>query len=272
MASPELSALYSVLDRVVPRAPTACTEWTAHDVLAHLAAGAKERADLIEETLAGLPERGTKPFAEREGRFRSLPDAELRAAVVQETGRFEAAAAKLARRGDDATIPFTGRRFTAAKLTTHQRSEAAIHRWDLVGDDEVGDALLAQPELTRHGVAVLNDLEAVLREAPAARVRLAGASGLGIVLRSPGQPDIVLEGAGDQGRFTIAGQTANGDAIVTTDAAQRLLLIWGRHPTGRPIGIDTKMTAQHAVESVLWPASRPWPDRTSVPGGTARHR
>ncbi len=65
MGSSELAALYAVVPMVDAAAPTACREWTAHQLVAHLAAGAKERADLIEEALAGLPERATTPFAER---------------------------------------------------------------------------------------------------------------------------------------------------------------------------------------------------------------
>ena len=37
-----------------PAAPTACSQWTVHDLVAHLAAGAKENADLIEDALAGV--------------------------------------------------------------------------------------------------------------------------------------------------------------------------------------------------------------------------
>ena len=44
-------------------APTACTRWTARDVVAHPTAGAKERADPLEEKLAGLPEWPTPDAA-----------------------------------------------------------------------------------------------------------------------------------------------------------------------------------------------------------------
>src|SRR5216684_587410 len=81
MASPELAALFAILPNVAPEASTACIAWTAHALRAHLAAGAKERADLIEEKLAGRPERATKAFAEREAVFRAMHDEELRAAL-----------------------------------------------------------------------------------------------------------------------------------------------------------------------------------------------
>jgi hypothetical protein len=113
MASTELAALFAILPNVTPQASTACTAWTAHALLAHLAAGAKERADLIEEKLAGRPERATKAFAEREAVFRAMHDEEVRAALMREAGRFEAAVTALAQQGAHVTIAFATTRFTA---------------------------------------------------------------------------------------------------------------------------------------------------------------
>ena len=142
----------------------------------------------------------------------------------------------------------------------HQRSEAALHRWDLVGHDETGDLLLAKPELTRHAVMVLNALQGVLGESPAARVRQARVSTACITLRSPGHPDVILVGAAGEGRFEVSEHpSAEGDALVTTDAAQRFLIIWGRRPSTRPITIEAKTITQQVVESVLWPAAIRWP-------------
>ena len=45
--------LMTTLADADPAAPTACSSWTVHDLVAHLAAGAKENADLIEDALAG---------------------------------------------------------------------------------------------------------------------------------------------------------------------------------------------------------------------------
>ncbi len=201
MASAELSALFAILPNVAPQASTACTAWTAHALVAHLAAGAKERADLIEDKLAGRPERATKAFAEREAAFPALHVEELRTALVRETGRFETAVMALAQQGARVTISFATTRFTAAQLAMHQRSEAAIHRWDLVGSDQMGDELLAQRELTQHGVAVLNSLQTVLQESPTQRVKHAGASAVRIVLRSPDHPDVRLNAAAGRRRL-----------------------------------------------------------------------
>jgi len=67
---------------------------------------------------------------------------------------------------DDPAFEFTGRSFTVAQLSTYSRSEAALHRWDVAGDDDLSDRLLTQAELTRHAVDVLNSLPS-LHEAPA---------------------------------------------------------------------------------------------------------
>lgn len=80
-----------------------------------------------------------------------------------------------------------------------------------------------------------------------------------IVLRSPDQPDVVLAAAAGAGRFETVDREEGSDAVVTTDAAQRFLLIWGRWPTARPIATEARTITRHMVERVLWSAARPWP-------------
>jgi len=69
-----------------PAAPTACSQWTVHDLVAHLAAGAKENADLIEDRLAGRVARATRTFAEREPSFVAMPDERLREELIHQSG------------------------------------------------------------------------------------------------------------------------------------------------------------------------------------------
>ena len=107
---------------------------------------------------------------------------------------------------------------------------------------------------------MLNSVQTVLQESPTQRVKHAGVSAVRIVLRSPDHPDVRLNAAAGEGVFEIADHASlEGDAVVTTDAAQRLLIIWGRRPTTRPIDIDAKIATRETVEAVLWPAARPWP-------------
>jgi len=255
----ESQALMATLDEVVSTAPTACAGWSAHNIAAHLAAGSKEIADLIENKLAGRPDRPTRGFSEREAPFLALPDDELRHAMGTQGQRKLAAVAALAD-SDDPAFQFTGRSFTVAQLSTHSRSEAALHRWDVAGDDDLSEQLLTQAELTRHAVDVLNTLPS-LYEAPEWRAEHAGVTDrLRIVLRSPDTTDIVYERTPNGARFDIIDDgTANGDALVSTDAANRLLTIWGRRSLECALTLDTDSISPDTVESILWSAAQPWP-------------
>jgi uncharacterized protein (TIGR03083 family) len=258
MSQREGLALITALDGVAPSAPTACAGWTAHHIVAHLAAGSKEISDLIEEKLAGEPARPTRAFEGREVPFRELPDGDLRAAWVRQIQRKTEAQNALAGAGGDATFDFTGTALTAAQIVTHSRSEAAIHRWDITGSDDVSDELLAQPELTRHAVAVLNSMT-VLNES--AQTRITGSRlPLRIVLRAPGESDVVLAADPDgAARFDLVGEgTADGDAVVQTDAAHRLLILWGRRPSKRPVTIEADEALSDAVSRVFWPNAISW--------------
>ena len=222
-----------------PRAPTACTGWVVRDVVAHLAAGAQEIADLIEEHLAGGPARATRSFAEREAPWRALPDDELWAGWRDQSLRKVDAVVRLADRGDDAAIAFTGRPFTATELVTHARSEAALHRWDVIGDDDVSADLLSQPDLTDHAVAVLDTLR-VLAEAPARRAAQAQLSSpLAIELHSPGRAPVSLTIGPDTRLLTGPGPTPP-DAVVHGDPAARLLALWGRRSSRHPCTVEAR--------------------------------
>jgi hypothetical protein len=154
---------------------------------------------------------------------------------------------------------FTGRTFTAPLTVTHTRSAAALHRWDLVGDDDISDRLLTQPELTTHAVEILNSLP-MLHEAPGRRGEHAGViNDLRIVLRSPGFDDVTYLRTACGARFDIEARPATGDAVVTTDAANRLLTLWGRCSRERDLIIDTHSVTADTVTSILWPSAVPWP-------------
>lgn len=215
----ESQALMATLDEMPPTSPTACAGWSAHDIAAHLAAGSKEIADLIENKLAGRPERPTRGFAEREAPFAALSSSELRKAMAAEGGRKQAASQALAET-DEPSFQFTGRSFNVVQLSTHSRSEAALHRWDVAGDDDISEQLLTQPDLTRHAVDVLNTLPSLF-EAPGWRV--------------------------------------SGDAIVSTDAANRLLTIRGRCSSERSLDIETDSIRPDIVNAILWPNAVSWP-------------
>lgn len=256
----EGKALVATLDQVAPSAPTACAGWTAHDIVAHLAAGSKEIADLIEEKLTGGPSRATKAFEEREPPFRAMPDDELRRSWAYHSRRKVEAVEALAAAGENAAFDFTGTSLTPGQLVTHSRSEAAIHRWDIAGDDAISTELLAQPDLTTHAVNVLNAMPILFESSPA-RMGRVGRVPLHIVLRAPGDPDVVLgTDASGEARFElVANGRGEGDAIVEMDRVQRLLTIWGRRSATRSVRVQADPCTSEAVTSVLWPDAVSWP-------------
>ena len=213
---------------------TACRGWTAHELVAHLAAGAAEEADLIEAHLAGV-QRPTRAFEDRELPFRARVDAELRDRLIEESVRLAAALGKLADRAGDHVL-FTGRAMSPADFAMHSRSECTLHRWDLTGRDDVGWAMLAQPALTEHAMGVLTSMS-TLPEAPSNRLAAAAAGPeIRAVIRSAPHDDVVLTVSG--GAFAMSMQPA-GDLApdVELDPAARLLLLWGRREPSAPIDL-----------------------------------
>ncbi len=154
----EATAFLATLDRTAPRAPTACAGWTAHELVAHLTAGAAEMAELTEAVTNGHAERATRDFSAREAPYRGHGRRRPAQPLVVEAIRLSTAIDALDVGGTPRTVPFAGRRLGADELAMHGRSEAALHRWDLAGDDDVSAELLAQPELTAHAVEVLNTM------------------------------------------------------------------------------------------------------------------
>ena len=167
----EVGELFTTLLATPPHRLTNCAGWTAHDLVAHLAAGAAEEAELIEAHLARSPGRATRAHSEREAPFRALPDPELRDQLLVNGARLTAALDALDA-DESSAVLFTGRAMTTADFAMHSRSECAIHRWDLVGRDDIGWTMLAQPELTAHALTVLTVLTqmSTLPESPVNRI------------------------------------------------------------------------------------------------------
>jgi uncharacterized protein (TIGR03083 family) len=219
---PEVEAVTEAVDACKPQAATRCAYWTVHDLTAHLVAGADEIARHVAAFVDQEPIPPTRLLEEREAPWRAMPDAELRKKLESALARLTTL---LGRVNDlqTATIPWAGREVPLSFFATHVRSEAAIHRWDLVGDDDTNNALLTNPTLTTHAVEALGPLLLL-------RGSLAGSRAVRARFRTPGQPDVIIDAEDGAPRLTLCESDPDQPAIAS-DAAARLLLLWGRQPS-----------------------------------------
>lgn len=175
----ETEALLTALDRTEPGALTACGEWTARDLAAHLAAACDEIARHVHAYAEGQPLTRTRGFEEREAPFRELPPTELLAAL--DLGNFDLLKHAVTAIG---TGPMTARGVAAGAaegpaFTARIRSEG--HPDLVVGSGDSGVRLaLADPE---NDAAVTTDQAARLlllwgrTPQPPARVLITGPRG-----------------------------------------------------------------------------------------------
>jgi uncharacterized protein (TIGR03083 family) len=250
----EATALLLTLASTAPDSPTACRGWTAHDLVAHLAAGAAEMAGHVERALAGQEAEPTASFARREAPFVALEDEELRGRLLSEALRLGAAAEALAQSGG--RVEFSGRKMSAAEIQTHGRAEAALHRWDLEGDD-VGQELLAAPELTEHAVKVLNTMvngSGRTAGRPSSRRRARRPERAG---RLRGEWPARRGPRGGRGRRRFELAEAGPALTATADAATRVLALWGRRSPDRTLVWHADDGAARRFEAFLWAPARP---------------
>ena len=232
----EVDAFLDALETTPPDALTACSQWRARDVIAHLSAGAVEVALNLEAYVEGRPVPATRGFEEREAPFRAMADSPLRATLPRSIKRVNAALDSVLAVEPNAVVPWSGRQMVVATFVTHLRSELAVHRFDLVGDDETSFALLAQPELTDHAVAVLG-------RALLARGAGSASPDFTAVVAAPDARDVVVVVDGDGPRLERS--DVSTEPTVVGDSAARLLLLWGRQP-----GDPRRLTAPGGTEAL----------------------
>lgn len=222
----EADAFLATLDQTPPDAVTACRGWTTHEMIAHIASGADAFADQIQAHLDGRPVPEFGAWEVREPPYRELDDTVLRRRLADSEQRMTAAFQTLLADDPAAAIAEVGWGLPIAELVTHMRQEFAIHRWDLVGDDELGLELLGRPVLLDHSVRLLGDslFKFGLPRDPAPTVPLT------VRLRAAGEPDLVVEVQDGVGALALT-EPADAAGVIETDAAARLLILWGRRPT-----------------------------------------
>jgi Mycothiol maleylpyruvate isomerase N-terminal domain len=238
--SEEEAAFVETIDTIEPTAPTRAAGWTAHDVLVHMSAGAAEIARNVsafsEGGAASVP--ATRGFEEREAPYRAMSWAQLRNAFDVHRKAMAESISVAITADPSARTPWTGRQMPIAAFVSHTRSEYALHRWDMVGDDAISLDLLSRPEHTAHAVRVL--------AGPlVARGVAAGATGE-FRFASPGLATIVVVPIA----LTVESEESDTAADIVSDAASRLLLLWGRMPDD-PARITATSQVLAAAQTLL---------------------
>ncbi|HEX4559496.1 MAG TPA: maleylpyruvate isomerase N-terminal domain-containing protein [Mycobacterium sp.] len=207
-----------------PNAGTWCEAWTVRDIVIHQTGCAEELARVVEAHLVGEPVP-TRAFAEREAPFHALNNAELWSALVERMHRLGEVAAAAESLPADTDIGWTGRTMKPHWFAEHMREELVLHGWDISGDDATTQTRLAQSWMTEHAVIAVG---VPLLKRGAAKLGLRGEESINARLRAPGTDDVVVSACADS--TSIRFEPPDGQAALETDAATRVLLLWGRRP------------------------------------------
>ncbi|MEU9440932.1 maleylpyruvate isomerase N-terminal domain-containing protein [Streptomyces sp. NPDC048304] len=221
---PELAPFVHAVQARRPDDGTWCEAWTVRDVLIHQTGNAEELARVLEAYLAGTPVE-TRGF-DREAPFRRMSDTELWATFLNRCERLtEIVSAAAQDASPEAEVIWTGRTVKVPFFAEHMREELILHRWDLTGDDRTAVRALNEPWMTEHSVVSVG--RPLLARGRAA-LDLGPDGRLEGRLRTPGMDDVVVTADADGGSIRLA--APEGPATIESDAAVRVLLLWGRRP------------------------------------------
>jgi hypothetical protein len=221
----EIAGFLEALDSTPPDAVKACRGWTAHEVISQLASGADAFANQVEAYLDGRPVPEFGAWQVRETPYRAMDDAALRRRLETSEQRMTEAFAAMLATDPDARADEVGWGLPVAELVKHMRQEYAVHRWDLIGDDDAGLQLLGQQDLLVHSVQLLGDslLAVGMARDPDP------AEPLTARLRCAGEPDLVLSVRDGAGSLSLS-EPQDAPDVIETDPAARLIILWGRRP------------------------------------------
>jgi hypothetical protein len=222
---PEWQPFVDAVQQRRPDTGTWCEAWTVRDIVIHQAGNAEELARVLGAHLEGEPV-GTRGFEEREAPLRDLDDADLWDALTDRMATLNDVAAAAEEVPADTDVAWTGRTMKVPWFAEHMREELVLHGWDITGDSDIPTAFqaaLAEPWMTTHSVvAVGRPLLAKGAKQLSAGERIAAR------LRVAGTDDVLLDAQPDH--TTIGLVEPEGPAALETDAAARVLLLWGRRP------------------------------------------
>lgn len=192
------------------------------DIVIHQAGNAEELARVLGKHLEG--ERvDTRSFEEREGPLRAMNATDLWDALHDRMAMLNQVAEAADRLPADTDVAWTGRTMKPPWFAEHMREECVLHTWDITGDDAASQARLAQRWMTTHSVIAVG--KPLLRKGAGL---LDSGERIEARLRVPGADDVLV--ATENGSVRIELTEPDGPATLETDAAARVLLLWGRRP------------------------------------------
>jgi hypothetical protein len=219
---PEWQPFVDAVQRRRPDAGTWCEAWTVRDIVIHQAGNAGELARVLGAHLADEPV-ATRGFEEREAPLRAMNDTDLWTALFQNMAVLNDVAEAADDIPADTDVAWTGRTMKAPWFAEHMREELVLHGWDVTGDDAPAQVRLAQPWMTTHSVLAVGRpllVKGVKQLRPGERIEAR--------LRVAGVDDVALRADADSATIHLA--EPDGPATLETDAAARVLLLWGRRP------------------------------------------
>jgi hypothetical protein len=228
---PEWQPFLDAVQQRRPESGTWCEAWTVRDIVAHQGGNAEELARVLGAHLEGESVK-TRRFEEREGLLRTMNDSDLWEALHDRMATLNDVAAAAEGVPADTDVGWTGRTMKVPWFAEHMRQELVLHGWDITGDDPAARARLTEPWMTTHSVVAVGR---PLLAKGARNVRQG--ERIQAQLRVPDTDDVVITAGAD--KATIGMAAPEGTATLETDAAARVLLLWGRRP-GDPARICSR--------------------------------
>jgi hypothetical protein len=219
---PEWQPFLDAVQQRRPESGTWCEAWTVRDIVAHQAGNAEELARVLGAYLEGESVK-TRRFEEREGLLRTMNDSDLWDALHDRMATLNDVAAAAEGVPADTDVGWTGRTMKVPWFAEHMRQELVLHGWDITGDDPAARARLTEPWMTTHSVVAVGRpllAKGARNMRPGERIEAR--------LRVPDTDDVLITACADQA--TIGMAAPEGTATLETDAAARVLLLWGRRP------------------------------------------
>ena len=225
---PEWNGFAAAVQARRPDAGTWCEAWTIRDIVIHQTGNAHELARVLAGHLSGEPVE-TRAFEEREAPYRAMNDADLWDALTSQMAQLGEVAGAGANLPADTDVAWTGRTMKVPWFAEHMREELVLHGWDITGDlsgeGAVAQAQLSEPWMTEHSVEAVG--RPLLRRG-VAELGLGAGDRVEARLRVVDGDDVIVSAAAES--TDIAVGPIYGDATLETDAAARVLLLWGRRP------------------------------------------